>query len=507
MHRKIKTGLIGLLLSAGIGCTGGGDASSGGAAGGDASSTATGGGMAGSSGSAGGATTSSSGAGGGGGGAAACPVTQDRIRITEVDLGATIARNEDEVALKPVIISPIPSGGSRLAWMGNDGMVHVAKLDADDKVSGPSFGLPPHDYADLHADDAGGALLLTRDAMGGGNLNCGNINNLCGLAANYPTDAACHDMYLVRFDENNETWATKLTDSSASLPPYNTSPNAQAEVVFIWWYAHHGRIAWSGTTYAAYFGAAISVSQPCGQPSTLSTGINIHQGDRMKLVGANGALEQGGFDWGCSHSGYERVIWDPAENAFVPICKTDWNNQIGFAPRAFAPSGFTILPVDLAYSNVGNLVPAEGGGYWLTTSNIRPSEPQGAAGKADVHLLHFGVSGGSASEADKDIILANDAAENARAPHLAAYGKKQLLAAWESSSSSGDLTPGDTKRKMWVQALDRATGEANGAAVEVAARGNRYEDFRAFPDGSVAYPAPGSGNTKVKIVRILPCGS
>jgi hypothetical protein len=518
MRQQISTGLVTLLLSAAMGCTsddGGaasasntGGATEGGAGG--ASGSAGPGGTGGSSATAGGAGSSSSGTGGG---PSACPVTQDRIRITEVDVGGTIVSTEDEVALKPLTISPIPSGGSRLAWMGDDGMVHITQLDANDEVTGASFGLPAHDYADLHADDAGGVLLLTRDAMGGGNKNCGNINNLCGLAANHPTDVPCYDMYMVRFDGSKETWATKLTDSSAALPPYNTSPDANADVVFIWWYAHHGRIAWSGTTYAGYFGAAISVSQACGQPSTLSAGINIHQGDRMWLVGADGAVQDGGFGWGCSHSGYERVIWDPAASAFVPICKTDWNNQIGYTPKAFSQGGFTILPVDLPYANVGNLVTAVGGGYWLSTSNIRPGQPEGAAGKADVHLLHFSVSGGSASTADKDIILANKADENARAPHLAAYGANQLLAAWETSTSApspnsgGELTANDQDRKMWVQALDRATGMANGDALSIPVRGNRYQDFRAFPDGSVAYPAPGSTKTKMKILRVLPCGS
>jgi hypothetical protein len=35
--------------------------------------------------------------------------------------------------------------------------------------------------------------------------------------------------------------------------------------------------------------------------------------------------------------------------------------------------------------------------------------------------------------------------------------------------------------------------------------GSRYQDFRAYPDGSAAYPAPGSSGTKIKILRVLPC--
>ncbi len=80
---------------------------------------------------------------------ASCNITQDRVRITEVDVGATVVSNEDEVALKPLVISPIPSGGSRLAWMGNDGKVHITQLNASDLPVGTSFGLPANDFADL----------------------------------------------------------------------------------------------------------------------------------------------------------------------------------------------------------------------------------------------------------------------------------------------------------------------------------------------------------------------
>lgn len=35
--------------------------------------------------------------------------------------------------------------------------------------------------------------------------------------------------------------------------------------------------------------------------------------------------------------------------------------------------------------------------------------------------------------------------------------------------------------------------------------GNRYYEFRDYPDGSVAYPTAGSTSTKIKILRVLPC--
>jgi hypothetical protein len=35
--------------------------------------------------------------------------------------------------------------------------------------------------------------------------------------------------------------------------------------------------------------------------------------------------------------------------------------------------------------------------------------------------------------------------------------------------------------------------------------GSRYQDFRAFPNGSVAYVTPGSNGTTLKVLRIVGC--
>ena len=203
--RRARAGAERLSAKSGGGASSasGGGASS--ASGGGASS-ASGGGA--SSASGGGASSASGGGAGGDPGPGACGVTRDRVRITEVDIGGRVINNEDEAELKPLVISPIPSGGSRLAWMSDDGQVHILQLDADDRAVGRSFGLPANDFADLYADDSGGVLLLTRDAEGGGTLNCGTPSN---LAERRRPHIACHDMYMVRFDGERATWATKLT--------------------------------------------------------------------------------------------------------------------------------------------------------------------------------------------------------------------------------------------------------------------------------------------------------
>jgi hypothetical protein len=60
-------------------------------------------------------------------------------------------------------------------------------------------------------------------------------------------------------------------------------------------------------------------------------------------------------------------------------------------------------------------------------------------------------------------------------------------------------------KKFYLQTHNAATGEAEGGPYQVDINGNRYFEFRDYPDGSVAYPAAGSSNTKIKILRILPC--
>ena len=478
------------------------------------------------------ASTAEDAFGSSGDGGACGSALSSRVRITEVNVGIAYQYNEVDsngagLGLTPLSISPIPGGGSRLAFLGSDSMVHIATLDANDALVGTPFGLPAYDVQDLYADASGGVLLVSRAALGStANNDCGNIDNLCGLTSNYPTAASCYDMYLVRFDGSSETWATKLTDTTASLPAYGTSATSGGNIIFIWSeYAHNGRIAFDGTNYAGYFGAAITVpGQACvNANSTLTTGVNIHQGDRMKVVNGSGALQTTpGFYFGCSHSGYERVIWDATAGKFVTVCKNDAPTGGKSGRIAFAPNTTTIDPVDLDYSDLGSVLLAGGGGYWITTSDIRAGQPAGAAGFADVHLLH--VPSVASPTPDHDILLVSDT-ENDRAPHLAAYGSGQVLAAWEESTNPtsppdsynnapGDFAQTDANRQMYVQILDSTTGAAPAGSTTTSAGplklspnvlGSRYQDFRAYPDGSVAYPSPGSSSTSIKILRILGC--
>ncbi|POM69794.1 Avr1b-1 Avirulence-like protein [Phytophthora palmivora] len=413
-----------------------------------------------------------------------------RIRITEVDVGETVENNEDEAGLTVVAIASLPSGGSRIAFQSGDNVI-VRELDSEDVLvnSTAAVEVPLVDFADIHADDDGFVLLGTRDAEGGGTLNCGNPSNLCSA----PSDAVpCYDMYLVRYDGSTETWATKLTSSSSSLPPYSISATGE-EVYMIWWYAHHGRLAFDGSNWAAYFGCALSVSED-------NSCINIHQGDRMKVVDSAGSVTSAAdsFNWGCSHSGYERITYDNRTDDYKMICKTDSNNRI-MPPNDWDT---TIYPVDLDAANLGDIVPDSDSSskkYWATVSNSTSDSDED---NARVHLIHFSMD----AEASDDIILGGTDA-NERAPHLASIGDGGLLAMWEGSSTSGDLEYESSGRTIYAQVLDASTGSAISEKVTVDSKviGNRYQALKTFPDGSVAYLSMGTTSTSVQVVRFFGC--
>ncbi|HEU5074748.1 MAG TPA: hypothetical protein VFU02_11250, partial [Polyangiaceae bacterium] len=389
------------------------------------------------------------------------PCSEPEVRLTEIALPSPVigSGNEGDTTPLPMAIAAKPSGGSTLAWLGDDGHVHIVDLGSDDQIVGTAFSLPAVNLQDIAADASGGVVVLTRDAEGGGTLNCGVPANLCDGG---PDPAIpCYDMYMVRFDDGSETWATKLTTSSASLPPYSTGPEGPT-VNMIWWYQHHGRIATDGTNYAAYFCNAISVSEGgC---------INIHEGDRMQVVGPGGDIldHPDAFGLGCSHSWNTRIVWDDATQHFVMVCATDNQNRIARP----APYRTIFSTPDIGSASVGDLVVASGGGYWVSVSH-----------EGTLRLLHF-----DEDEPDQNIEITS-----AEFSHLVSYGTANMIIAWESGSG------------MTAQVRSSADGSEVSAPFDIDVPDHRYQAFKSFPDGSVAYAAHGASSQSARIARVLPC--
>jgi hypothetical protein len=377
------------------------------------------------------------------------------VRISEIELGIAVTPygGEADTDPLPLAIAPLPSGGSRLAVRGTDHKIYLAELDCQDQLVGSPVSVAGEDLQDLFADDTGGVVLLTRPAEGSGEDGCG-AGPLCG-----GTSSPCLNSYLVRFDASgNEMWARAVTNAVDGLDSYENGAR------FIWWYQHHGRIAFDGSNYAAYFCIGITVqNEAC---------VDIHEGDRMQVVDGQGRLvadHPQAFDFGCSHSWQTRIVWDPRSERFVMVCVTDNNCRIA-QPNPYR----TIVEAQCDGTLFGgDLVLASTEGYWTAWSQA-----------SQIRLEHF-VDAGS----DKTL---TDLGESMH-PHLVSYGPKNMLLAYESGS------------QMKAQILDASTGDAVSDEFAIDVPDHSFQAFKAYGDGSVAYPASGSTSTRVRIARVLPC--
>ncbi|GFJ93953.1 hypothetical protein [Phytohabitans rumicis] len=346
----------------------------------------------------------------------------------------------------PAAIAATPSGGSWLAWLGTDSRVYLGKLGCDDRLVGTPTSFAGIDLQDVQADSNGGVLLLTRRG------DCGD-GPLCGGSS-----SPCNTMHMIRFDNSGQlVWERQVTNLSDTRTGYDNGAR------FVWWYQHHGRLASDGANYAAYFGVAITVQN--------GNCVDIHQGDRMQVVNAGGALVAGhrdSFEVGCSHSWGTRIVWDPRTSRFAMVCATD------NACRIAQPNPYRTVAAGTCDGTLfgGDLVLASTSGYWTAWS-------QGG----QVRLEHF-TTGASDT-------TVSTAARSSH-PHLVSYGTGRMLLTWESGTA------------MAAQVYDAGTGTAVGAQFTIDVRDHDFQAFKAYADGSAAYPAAGSTSTSIRIARVMP---
>jgi hypothetical protein len=381
--------------------------------------------------------------------AAACtrkPGATPKVRITQVNVGVKVTGygGEGDTDPLPMAIAATPSGGSWLAWLGTNGKVYLGKLDCNDKLVGKPTSFTGIDLQDVQADATGGVLLLTRRG------SC-HTGPLCG-----GTSSPCNTMHMIRFDNSGkQVWERQVTNLTGSRGGYDDGAR------FVWWYQHHGRLASDGTNYAAYFGVAITVKN--------GNCVDIHEGDRMQVVGKSGALLKGhdSFEVGCSHAWTSRIVWDPRTKHFVMVCATDNNCRIA------RPNPYRTVAAGACDGTLfgGDLVLAKTAGYWTAWS-------QGG----QVRLSHFTT--GAANQTIKTSAKSSH-------PHLVRYGSGRMLLAWQSGST------------MLAQVYDAGTGKAVGGQLKIGVRDHNYQAFKTYADGSAAYPAAGATSSTIKIARVM----
>jgi hypothetical protein len=375
---------------------------------------------------------------------AAKPVAQ----ITEVKLPAKVVGygSEGDTDKLPMAIAARPDGGSWLAWLGTGGKVHLGRLGCDDKLTGAPTSFTGIDLQDVQADAKGGVILLTRKGDCGGGKLCGGASS------------PCNTMHMIRFDNSGKlVWERQVTNLTGGRTGYDDGAR------FIWWYQHHGRLATNGSDWAAYFGTAITVKN--------GACVDIHQGDRIQVVSADGKLLSGHKDAaevGCSHAWNSRIVWDPRTKRFAAVCATDNDCRIA------QPNPYRTVATGTCDGTLfgGDLILAKSKGYWTAWSQ---------GGK--IRLERF-TTGKSTTTVRTGIASAH--------PHLVGYGSGRMLLAWQSGSG------------IAAQVYDAGTGKAVGGRVTLAAKDHSYQAFKSYADGSAAYPAAGSSTSSIKIARVLP---
>lgn len=394
------------------------------------------------------------------GGTTGASCSSPTAKVTNVSLAIAVTGYGQQADTDPfpMAISAIPSGGSRLAWLGTDKKVYVAQLDGSDQLVGTPFSFPAEDLQDILADDHGGVVMLVRNATNSGTDNCGS-GVLCG-----GTSSQCQNTWLVRFDATGAvTWEVQVTNLSSSLAGYDNG------AIFTWKnYQHHGRIAFDGTNYAAYFAAAITIYR-----SGTSGCIDIHEGDRMQVVDPNGKLLTGhnSFDWGCSHSWTTRLVWDKTNKAFVMTCATDADSCAIERPTM---AGVLFQATCSGQFFNGDLINASDGSYWSAWSDTNA-----------IRLNQFNFKNA------KGPAVSN--AGSSQHPHLVALGASTMLLAWATGST------------MAAQVRSLTDASPVGAQFTIAVKDHAFQSFKLYPDGSAAYPAAGSNSTSINVARVMPC--
>lgn len=164
------------------------------------------------------------------------------------------------------------------------------------------------------------------------------------------------------------------------------------------------------------------------------------------------------------------MVWDPRTKHFVMVCATDNSCRIA------QPHPYRTVASGACDGTLfgGDLVLAKTKGYWTTWS-------QGGR----VRLEHF-TTGAS----DKTVTTSSGSSH----PHLVGYGSGRMVLAWASGSS------------MAAQVYDAGTGKSVGKQFTIKVSDHSYQAFKAYPDGSAAYPAAGGNGTTIRIARVMPLG-
>jgi hypothetical protein len=358
----------------------------------------------------------------------------ERVVTTEISVSAAVSQSNGSLwgaTGLPVMLAVAPNGSAKVAWSdGSD--VHLTPLTAAGERAGDDWLTSGSEARGLVAHDDGAAVLV----------------------------------------RDGDQMAFRLFDSAgseqASLTLVGDNSHSSDGDRWIDDWPHNGRLAWSGTQYAAYFGQT-------GNHGSAGD----HQGDHYAFISPTGTREDGGWDWGCSHSLDERLAHNGG--TFAPVCTSDTYPGAGiwFANRVEISNEPSITNVG-GGTKLGGLVPTSDGFYLYFAS------PEGGS-SYDVVFVHVDNDG----ETSGRVLLSETPEVDERFAHLAAYGDG-LLAGWGEET---DLT----------LAVVDTSGNVVEGPVAISAQAGGLDDFASYPNGDAGFAYAGDGASSLEVTRVARC--
>jgi len=330
--------------------------------------------------------------------------------------------------------APLADGGALLGWTDNNGTGHVSQVSASGCL-GQTFDFPGRSLHGLVAHSDGKFAVLQ-------------------------FDPATSIMWLSKYNANGSlVWSTNI---KGSLTRFD-------------WDIGDSRLAYGGGLYGAYFAVY-------GE----SGWVQGHNGDQLTYVNDNGAIQGGGWEWGCSHSMAEIIDYHPSLGKFLPACSSDAYPK----PGVVTLNKNVIVPGDgdkagKASTQLGQV--AQAGSTWkLVFSALRTDN---AAGKG------IGLATINADLTGSVVWLTDTEGEYERDPAIARLGSSlssdRYLVGWKTSDDN-----------VYHLGIVNGAGEFLMPPENVSAAGigwgNRDDSFRTRPDGKVSWVQGSSGSAVIR---------
>jgi hypothetical protein len=252
----------------------------------------------------------------------ACPsaITTRAEWLRSADIATDVPPREDLA-----ILVPRPSGGAVVGYLGSEEKLHIVPLDANDTRAGDELVLDRQInwFASVVAHDDGVAALA--------------FNKLDW----WPSPSKPNKVYFARWNA-----AGALVTDVELAHDYSG-------------FYHAGKLVFSGEHYVAYY--------PINSDHDGEDGG--HEGDNLLLIDGGGQRLEGGWGWGCSHSGDQRVF--AQGDKLGAICDSDTYPQKGIIfmnsklihPQPDATGGF-------GHVELGELLAVPGGYVLIFTTAI-----------------------------------------------------------------------------------------------------------------------------------------